>query len=108
MCGIAGLFDLRPSSRHAEPAARAQRMADTMPHRGPDGFGAWGDADAGIGLAHRRLAIVDLSTTGAQPMHSADGRFVITYNGEVYNFQDLRADLTALGHSFRGTSDTEV
>ncbi|MGD9921131.1 MAG: asparagine synthase (glutamine-hydrolyzing) [Pseudorhodoplanes sp.] len=108
MCGIAGLFDLHRSPREAEPAAAAERMADTMAHRGPDGFGTWGDANAGIGLAHRRLAIVDLSMTGAQPMHSADGRFVITYNGEVYNFEDLRAELVALGHGFRGTSDTEV
>jgi asparagine synthase (glutamine-hydrolysing) len=108
MCGIAGLFDLRPSPRETEPAASAQRMADTMPHRGPDGSGAWGDAASGIGLAHRRLAIVDLSPTGAQPMHSEDGRFIITYNGEVYNFQDLRSELVALGHAFRGTSDTEV
>jgi asparagine synthase (glutamine-hydrolysing) len=108
MCGIAGLFDLRRSPRETEPAARSQRMADTMPYRGPDGFGAWGDATSGIGLAHRRLAIVDLSPTGAQPMHSADGRFVITYNGEVYNFRDLRTELASLGHAFRGTSDTEV
>lgn len=108
MCGIAGLLDLRPSPRETEPAARAQRMADSMPHRGPDGFGAWGDVASGIGLAHRRLSIVDLSPTGAQPMHSSDGRFVITYNGEVYNFRDLRAELEALGHGFRGTSDTEV
>lgn len=108
MCGIAGLFDLRLSPREDAPAIRAQAMADTMPHRGPDGFGSWGDNAAGIGLAHRRLAIVDLTTTGAQPMHSADGRFVITYNGEVYNFQDLRTELATLGHSFRGTSDTEV
>jgi asparagine synthase (glutamine-hydrolysing) len=108
MCGIAGLFDLRPSAREADASARAQLMADAMPHRGPDGFGAWGDPEAGIGLAHRRLAVVDLTPTGAQPMHSADGRFVITYNGEVYNFQDLRAELAALGHAFRGTSDTEV
>ena len=108
MCGIAGLFDLRSTSRETEPAARAQRMADTMPYRGPDGSGAWGDAASGIGLAHRRLAIVDLSPTGAQPMQSAEGRFVITYNGEVYNFPDLRTELVGLGHSFRGTSDTEV
>lgn len=108
MCGIAGLFDLRASPREAAPAAHAQRMADAMPYRGPDGFDAWGDKAAGIGLAHRRLAIVDLSPTGAQPMHSADRRYVITYNGEVYNFQDLRAELIALGHAFRGTSDTEV
>ncbi len=108
MCGIAGLFHLRAPARQPAPAILAQRMADTLAHRGPDGSDAWQDAEAGIGLAHRRLAIVDLSPTGAQPMHSADGRFVITYNGEVYNFEDLRAELTGLGHSFRSTSDTEV
>src|SRR5688500_9360897 len=108
MCGIAGLFDLRASPRDRDPAATAQRMVDTLAHRGPDGSDAWADPAAGIGLAHRRLAIVDLTPTGAQPMHSADGRFVITYNGEVYNFQELRAELGALGHAFRGTSDTEV
>jgi asparagine synthase (glutamine-hydrolysing) len=108
MCGIAGLFHLHGSAQQRDPGGVAQRMANAMPYRGPDGFDAWGDPAAGIGLAHRRLAIVDLSDTGKQPMHSADDRFVITYNGEVYNFQDLRAELTGLGHSFRGTSDTEV
>ncbi len=106
MCGIAGMLDLRRGN--PDPAATALAMADTLAHRGPDGRDAWGDAEAGIGLGHRRLSIIDLSPTGAQPMHSADGRYVIIYNGEVYNFRDLRRELEALGHRFRGTSDTEV
>ena len=106
MCGIAGLLDLRRAER--DPAGIAQHMADAMPYRGPDGAGAWGDAKAGIGLGHRRLAIVDLSPTGAQPMHSTDGRYVISFNGEVYNFRELRDELAAKGAAFRGTSDTEV
>jgi asparagine synthase (glutamine-hydrolysing) len=108
MCGIAGNFDLRSTSRDHDPAATALAMADTLAHRGPDGRDAWGDAEAGVGLGHRRLSIIDLSPTGAQPMHSADGRYVITYNGEVYNFRELRRELTARGHAFRGSSDTEV
>jgi asparagine synthase (glutamine-hydrolysing) len=107
MCGIAGLFHLSDGGRR-DAAATALAMVDSLSHRGPDGRDAWGDADIGIGLGHRRLAIIDLTPTGAQPMHSADGRFVITYNGEVYNFRELRRELEALGHGFRGTSDTEV
>lgn len=108
MCGIAGLLALRSEARQRNPAATARHMADTLAHRGPDGADAWGDAEAGIGLGHRRLAIIDLSPTGAQPMQSADGRYVISYNGEVYNFLELRRELRTRGHSFRGTSDTEV
>lgn len=108
MCGIAGLFDTTGRQRNPDFMATAQAMADAMPHRGPDARGAWGDQQPGIGFGHRRLAIVDLSPTGAQPMHSHNGRYVITYNGEVYNFAEIRAELTARGNTFRGTSDTEV
>src|SRR5690349_15404274 len=83
-------------------------MAEPLAHRGPDDRGVWCDRDAGIALAHRRLSIVDLSPTGHQPMASADGRFVLTYNGEIYSASAMRAALAAAGVHFRGTSDTEV
>lgn len=107
MCGIAGIFrsgglDEESSSRHVASMARA------VAHRGPDDCGSWLDAAAGIALAHRRLSIIDLSPQGHQPMRSACGRYVVILNGEIYNFRELRAELEAAGHSFRGHSDTEV
>jgi asparagine synthase (glutamine-hydrolysing) len=83
-------------------------MTSALSHRGPDDHGVWADPKTGIALGHRRLSIIDLSHEGRQPMLSADRRFVIAYNGEVYNFEELRRQLQARGHSFRGTSDTEV
>ena len=106
MCGIAGVLNLTGSRDQLERNAMA--MADSVAHRGPDDQGIWSDTEAGIALVHRRLSIVDLSSAGHQPMISADGRFIITYNGEIYNFQELRPELEARGVKFRGHSDTEV
>lgn len=103
MCGIAGIFNL-----NGEPVSPAhlRKMTDAIRHRGPDGEGFY--ADSFVGLGHRRLAVIDLSPAGHQPMLTEDGRFAITYNGEVYNFQEIRAELETLGHPFRSHSDTEV
>lgn len=106
MCGIAGFLDIK--GRTARSTAIVRAMADSLLHRGPDAGDAWTDEEAGIAFGHRRLSILDLSPAGAQPMTSANGRWVITYNGEVYNFPDLKADLEAAGVVFRGHSDTEV
>lgn len=108
MCGIAGVVRAEAPRRAENLADAAERMATRLSHRGPDGSGIWVDAEAGVALAHRRLAIIDLSSTGAQPMQSTSGRTVITYNGEIYNFGMLRQELEATGARFRGTSDTEV
>ncbi len=108
MCGIAGILKRRGMRAENALIEDIRAMADRLVHRGPDGDGYWSDGGAGIAFAHRRLAIVDLSETGAQPMLSADGRYVLTYNGELYNHQVLRADLERRGHRFRGHSDTEV
>ena len=105
MCGVAGFW--RAPLSDADGAA-LRRMTDAVRHRGPDDEGHWCDPDAGIALGHRRLAILDLSATGHQPMVSGSGRYVIVFNGEIYNFQDLRAELEQAGGRFRGHSDTEV
>jgi asparagine synthase (glutamine-hydrolysing) len=108
MCGIAGFF--APTPLRADAARVARAMGDRLWHRGPDGSDEWLDADAGIALAHRRLAIVDLSPAGRQPMTSADGRWVITFNGEIYNHLLLRRQLEDEGRApvWRGHSDTET
>jgi asparagine synthase (glutamine-hydrolysing) len=103
MCGIAGLF--HPDVPKPVEAGRVRAMADALAHRGPDGSGVW--TGRGIGLGHRRLSIIDLET-GDQPMRSADGGLVLSYNGEIYNFRELKAELEALGHAFATHSDTEV
>jgi asparagine synthase (glutamine-hydrolysing) len=107
MCGIAGIFAYLAV---APPVERRElgRMSARMASRGPDGSGDWLSRDGRVGLTHRRLAIIDLSERGAQPMHSADGALSITFNGEIYNYRELRAELEARGHSFRTETDTEV
>ncbi|WP_337875913.1 asparagine synthase (glutamine-hydrolyzing) [Elioraea sp.] len=107
MCGIAGLFLRRPGAEDAL-LARAAAMGAALAHRGPDGAGAWADGEAGVALAHRRLAIIDLSPGGAQPMASSCGRYVVSYNGEIYNYRALRAELAACGRPVQGESDTAV
>jgi asparagine synthase (glutamine-hydrolysing) len=104
MCGIAGVL----AGPGPAPAALAAAMTAALAHRGPDSDGLWQDEAAGIALGHRRLAIVDLSALGHQPMASESGRYMLAYNGEIYNFRTLRAGLAQRGHRFRGHSDTEV
>lgn len=108
MCGIAGFWTRGNQFAREEGLATAARMGKTLLHRGPDESGQWVDEAAGIGLASQRLAIIDLSPQGSQPMHSACGNWVIVYNGEVYNTAELRKDLAGRGVRFRGHSDTEV
>jgi asparagine synthase (glutamine-hydrolysing) len=103
MCGIAGLF--HPSVPKPVDPARIRAMADTLAHRGPDGSGVW--TAPGIGLGHRRLSIIDLEG-GVQPMLSADRRLALSYNGEIYNFREVRTELEGKGHVFSTESDTEV
>ncbi|MBK8742089.1 MAG: hypothetical protein IPM02_22420 [Betaproteobacteria bacterium] len=101
MCGIAGLVgDFAPEFGRVAMGALA--------HRGPDGKGVYENAQEGVVLAHTRLAIIDLSSAAAQPMCSQDGRYVLIFNGEIYNYRDLRADLVARGYLFTSTGDTEV
>src|SRR5688572_24118523 len=107
MCGIAGLASLKPTSA-ARLSAAGEAMNRALAHRGPDDMQLWLDEAAGIVFAHRRLAVVDLSSDGRQPMESPSGRYRIIYNGEIYNYQDLQHELVALGHIFKGRSDTEV
>ena len=103
MCGIVGLINLNGDS--VSPVV-LKKITDTLVHRGPDGEGQW--CEANVGFGHRRLAILDLSSAAEQPMVSKDNRYVLTYNGELYNFKELRAELRAQGYQFQSQSDTEV
>ncbi|MGC9324078.1 MAG: asparagine synthase (glutamine-hydrolyzing) [Desulfomonilia bacterium] len=105
MCRIAGIWSRTP---RADLRETCLRMRDAQTRGGPDDAGVFIEGSAGIALGHRRLSIIDLSTTGHQPMTSTDGRFTLSYNGEVYNYRELREDLEAQGVTFRGTSDSEV
>jgi asparagine synthase (glutamine-hydrolysing) len=106
MCGIAGFLLAQPSLPRGEIETRVWRMIDMIRHRGPDDDGVWTDGLAALGQA--RLAIIDLSLAGHQPIASADNTVWLTYNGEVYNFEEIRRDLVALGYVFRGRADSEV
>jgi len=108
MCGITGFFTPSPFETRETLSSALTAMSASLSHRGPDDSGLWLDESCGIGLGFRRLAILDLSSTGHQPMRSADGRYVAVFNGEAYNFGAVRDELTARAVSFRGTSDTEV
>ena len=109
MCGVTGFLTAQTVSFEGLEAI-ASNMGNTIAHRGPDDSGAWADAQAGIVLGHRRLSIIDLSPAGHQPMASRSGRFVIAFNGEIYNHQDLRLEMHSAGFSlaWRGHSDTET
>ena len=107
MCGIVGFWARNGGAADAH-RQRAQHMARQLIHRGPDDAGAWVDPHSGMALAHQRLAVVDLSQSGEQPMHSASGRWVIVFNGEIYDHSSHRQKLQHEGVTFRGTSDTEV
>ena len=108
MCGIGGILDTNATHSGQERLRLLTKMMRAIRHRGPDDFGVWEDAAVGIALGHRRLSIVDLSMSGHQPMASVCGRYVTSFNGEIYNFPSLREDLEIRGHRFRGQSDTEV
>ena len=107
MCGLAGIFAYRSFARPVN-AGELLRMRESMDTRGPDGAGLWMSRDRQVGLAHRRLAIIDTSPTGAQPMSTSDGGLCIVYNGEIYNYRELRKELQYKGYPFITQSDTEV
>jgi len=108
MCGIAGIIQFQPKLTHGMMLNDLSLMSEKIAHRGPDDSGIWISDNNYIGFAHRRLSIVDLSNSAHQPMISGDGRFIITFNGEIYNYKELRENLRAKGISFFSDSDTEV
>ena len=107
MCGIAAIFSY---AANAPPIDHEElyHIREAMEARGPDGAGLWVSANKRVGLAHRRLSIIDLTDAGNQPMASSDCRFYVIFNGEIYNYRTLRTRLEAKGYKFRSSSDTEV
>src|SRR5262249_4493347 len=108
MCGIAGMIDWRAATPADTLRATCEAMIESVRHRGPDAGEVWVEAAGGVALGQRRLAIIDLSPGGAQPMHSADRRYVVTFNGEIYNYRDIRRELLAAGRVMGSESDTEA
>lgn len=109
MCGVSALLRTKSNADPAAALRLAQAMTDAIAHRGPDSDGHWQDPEfPNLVLGHRRLAIIDLSPAGYQPMPSGSGRYHCVFNGEIYNYQSIEAELRALGHTFRGRSDTEI
>jgi len=106
MCGIGGYYS--PDSGNLAGEETLRRMVEALKHRGPDDQGTWLDPSRRVGLAHTRLAIIDLSPAGHQPMISGSGRFALAFNGEIYNYRVLAAELTQAGFRPKGHSDTEV
>ena len=103
MCGIVGILNLKGDSVSTNSI---KKMTDAIAHRGPNGEGQW--AEKNIGIGHRRLSIIDLSSAGHQPMLSNDKRYVLSYNGEIYNFKEIRKELKSLGFIFKSNTDSEV
>src|SRR5262245_16693646 len=108
MCGITGFFTLNKKISAEEMENTLNTMTDSIQYRGPDSHGIWFDPQIGIALGHRRLAIRELSPLGHQPMHSACGRFIIVYNGEIYSHLEISKELKKTGRTLKGNSDTEV
>src|SRR5262249_60838720 len=108
MCGIAGMIDWRAATSADALRSIGEAMIETVRHRGPDAGAVWVEAESGAALGQRRLAIIDLSPGGAQPMHSADPRHVITFNGEIYNYRDIRRAPQAASPPLRAESATKV
>lgn len=108
MCGITGILITRSAGKDPDLTQSIERMNTQLRHRGPDDAGIWVDQVCGVALGHTRLSIIDLTAEGHQPMHSPCGRYVLVFNGEIYNFQELRKTLEQGGYTFRGHSDTEV